>query len=146
MTNEQATHRQEVRLTFSSDISDAPVVCQLVSNYNLTFNILQAQISPRKEGTLTLELIGTQDNILQGIEHLKECGVTVLGVIHKIAKTDTTCMHCGMCTALCPVGALYVEPQTRHVLFNTDTCTACGLCTRICPVGAMHGEMSQITM
>ncbi len=141
-----ATHRQEVRLTFSPDTSGDPLVCQLVSKYNLTFNILKAQISPRKEGSLTLELIGSKANIHQGIEHLKSLGVKVLGVLHQIARTDELCMHCGMCTSLCPVDALIVDIQSREVLFNAESCTACGLCTKVCPVNAMHGEMSQMSL
>ena len=49
----------------------------LVRRYDLTVNILKAQITPRKEGYLTLEISGGEDNCLKGIAYLREQDVTV---------------------------------------------------------------------
>ena len=139
----QDTIRKEVHLTFAPDITDEPLVCILVRNYDVLFNISKAQISPRKEGQLTLELIGTPDSIGQGIAYLKDRGVQVTGLSHEVHRMEDLCMHCGMCTAMCPTDALTVDKNSRMVLFTQDNCTACGVCTRICPVKAMTRDVQQ---
>ena len=55
----------------------------------------------------------------------------------RISREEEVCIHCGLCTALCPTGALLVDSATRVIVFDTEECTACGLCTRVCPVHAM---------
>ncbi len=139
-------HRQEVRLSFTADNSNSPIVCQLVTKYNLVFNILKAQISPRKEGKLTLELMGSQSNIQSGIAFLKDHGVKVLGVAQKVCRKDELCIHCGFCTALCPTTALQVNTSTRLVDFSEKDCVSCGLCTKTCPLHAMQKDVQEVLM
>lgn len=146
MTQEQPMVRKDVQLSFHADISGEPLVCHLVREYGLTFNILKAQITPRKEGHLTLELMGEPQRLQEGIAYLRERGVNVTGMANEVRKDDALCMHCGMCTALCPTGALQVAADTRLVLFSRENCTACGLCVRICPVNAMLMDMRQDTL
>ncbi len=144
MTNQTPTQeRKEVRLLFAPDISGEPVVCNLVRNYDTLFNILSGQIGPRKEGHLTLELLGSSENINRSIAYLKECGVKVLGFSNKVTFNQENCMHCGMCTAMCKVEALYVDVNTRLTNFVSEKCIACGLCTKICPVNAMQMDEQQ---
>lgn len=142
----EATHRKEVHLTFAPDISGEPLVCNLVKRFDLLFNICKAQISPRKEGQLTLELIGTEPHILEGVAYLKEHGVKVMGMAHRVQKVEELCMHCGMCTAMCLTEALTVDKSSRMVLFVQENCNACGQCTRVCPVRAMVREVRQSAM
>ncbi len=130
--------RKEVKLIFAPDISGEPVVCNLVRDYNTLFNILHAQISSRKEGNLTLELIGTSENIESSIEYLKSCGVKVRGLNHKVHYEESLCMHCGMCTAVCKTEALFVDNASRLTKFDPEKCISCGLCSKICPVNAMQ--------
>ncbi len=146
MTQDANTHRQEVRLSFTADISNSPIVCLLVTKYNLIFNILKAQISPRKEGKLTLELIGKKEDIQNGIAYLKAEGVKVLGVAQKVCRDETLCIHCGFCTALCPTTALQVDVTTRLVEFTVSECVSCGLCTKTCPLNAMKKDVQEVLM
>lgn len=133
----------EVQLTFPPEISGDPLVCHLVRDYDLTFNILQASISPRKEGHLTLKLMGNAQNIQASIDFLKKEGVKVTGIAQNVVRIEDLCMHCGMCTALCTVKALTVEQGSRLVCFDAEQCTACGLCVLVCPVGAMVLQVQQ---
>ncbi len=146
MTQNAETHRQEVRLSFTADNSNSPIVCLLVTKYNLVFNILKAQISPRKEGKLTLELIGNKENIQAGIQYLKDEGVKVLGVAHTVCRDDSLCIHCGVCTALCPTTALQVNVNSRLVEFKAQECISCGLCTKTCPLHAMQKNVQEALM
>ncbi len=146
MSEQSSPHRQEVRLSFTADNSNSPIVCQLVTKYNLIFNIMKAQISPRKEGKLTLELIGQKQDIQSGINFLKDSGVKVLGVAQKVCRDDALCIHCGFCTALCPTTALEVNKDTRLVEFKVEECVSCGLCTKTCPLHAMKKDVQEILM
>lgn len=135
--------RKTVCLGFPPDISDRPVVCNLTRHFDLSFSILQAKISPRKEGQMTLEISGSEENYRKGMSYLKEKGVKVVTAAQKITRVDESCMHCGLCTAMCPAKALSVEPESRIVIYDADKCTACGICTRLCPVRAMRGEVDE---
>ena len=64
-------------LRFSAKVSQKPVVCYLAKDYDLTFNILNAGILPRKEGYMVMELSGaTQKNFKAGVRFLRQQGLT----------------------------------------------------------------------
>ena len=44
---------------YPRQLIDSPVVSQIVSKYNLEFNILRANITPQSEGLMVLGLEGT---------------------------------------------------------------------------------------
>ena len=57
-------------LRFDKTVVQKPVVCYLVKDYDLTFNILNATILPRKEGIMVLELSGSRKNFKAGVTFL----------------------------------------------------------------------------
>ena len=124
-------------LRFPKGIVDKPIITYLVRDYNLTFNILKAQIYPRKEGMLVMELRGDPDDYEKGILYLKEAGVEVEPVAQGIRRDDERCYQCGACTAVCPSGALHIERPEMDVLFESEQCIACELCVKTCPSRAM---------
>ncbi len=114
-----------------------PIVVNLVKKFDLTFNILKATIYPRKEGLMVMELSGDRKNFQKGIKYLKSLGIQVETVAQEIKKDENLCIHCGMCTAVCPTGALYIKRPDMEVVFDNKKCSACELCVIICPVKAM---------
>ncbi len=124
-------------LRFPKDIVDKPIITNLVRNYNLTFNILKAQIFPRKEGMLVMELSGGSEDFENGILYLDSLGVRVEPVGQGIRRDDEKCLQCGFCTAVCPTGALHVKRPEMEVVFESERCSACELCVKTCPVRAM---------
>ncbi|MEZ0574485.1 NIL domain-containing protein [Halodesulfovibrio aestuarii] len=130
--------RKNVHLTFPPTISGSPVICDLTRMFDLSFNILKAQITPRKEGYMTVEIIGSRENYQKGIDYLEKNHVVATPVAQRISRDEDSCMHCGMCTAICPNGSLFVNREKRIVEFDIERCTACGMCVRVCPVNAMH--------
>jgi len=50
------------------------------------------------------------------------------------------CTLCGLCTGICPTGALEMREDEREtsLFFNGALCTGCGLCVRKCPVKALR--------
>lgn len=134
-----------VSLRFLPESSGQPMMYYLARHFDLTFNILQANINPRREGHMILELSGTREHYRQGVTYLQEQGIKVTPVAHEISRNEESCMHCGLCTALCPSKALHLNLETRMVDFDRDKCTACNLCVTVCPVQAMIMEVDPDT-
>jgi len=129
---------KRIVLHFPHRLVDQPIVCNLVKDYELEFNILKAYVTPREEGLLVLELSGEDKNYEQGIQYLREAGVKVQPLSQDIIRNEERCTHCGVCVPICPTGALVVEPLTRKVNFYDNKCIACELCVKACPVRAME--------
>jgi ferredoxin len=118
-------------------VVDKPIVTNLVRNYNLSFNILKAQIFPRKEGLMVLELRGNRKDYEKGLKYLKDIGVKVESIAQGIRRDEDKCYQCGACTAVCPTGALHIQRPEMAVLFESERCSACELCVKTCPARAM---------
>jgi len=124
-------------LRFPKEIVDKPIVTNLVRNYNLSFNILKAQIFPRKEGLMVMELRGNRKDYERGLQYLKDIGVIVESIAQGIRRDEEKCYQCGACTAVCPTGALHIKRPEMEVLFDSERCSACELCVKTCPARAM---------
>ena len=134
-------YRKIILLSFPPDVVEKPMVCNLARLFDVTFNILQAQVTPRKEGFMTLEIMGSEENCQKGISYLKEHSIKISEVAQRISRNEESCIQCGLCTALCPNNSLYLNRADRRVLYDAERCTACGMCVRICPVQAMNMEV-----
>lgn len=129
---------KRIVLHFPHKLVDQPVLCKLVKNYDLEFNVLKAYITPREEGLMVLELSGENENYEQGTQYLKQIGVRVQPLSQNVIRNERRCTDCGVCVPICPTDALIVEPLTRKVHFYDNKCIACGLCVKACPVRAME--------
>jgi ferredoxin len=125
-------------LKFSKTVAEKPIVCHLVKDFDLTFNILNAAILPQREGVMVLELTGPRKNFAEGIQYLKDMGVRVQNASQEVKRITNKCTHCGACTAVCPTGALSVKRPEMKVDFNQKKCSVCELCVPACPTRAMQ--------
>lgn len=132
-------------LRFSAKVAQKPVVCYLAKDYDLTFNILNAGILPRKEGYLVMELSGALKDFKEGVKYLKSQGVDVQNASQEVKRIKSRCTHCGACTAVCPTGALYIERPEMSVGFDQKKCSVCELCVPACPPRAMEVRPIQST-
>jgi len=124
-------------LRFPQTEVQKPLVCQLARVYDLTFNILNAAVLPRKEGIMVLELSGNKKNFRDGVKYLKDQGVHVQNADQEVKRSKKRCTHCGACTAVCPTGALFVQRPEMTVEFDQQKCSVCELCVPACPTRAM---------
>lgn len=124
-------------LRFPKSVVHKPIVCGLVQHHDLTFNILNATVLPRKEGILVLELYGTRKNFREGLKYLEDQGVHVQKADQEVKRMKEKCTHCGACTAVCPTGALSVQRPEMNVRFDQKKCSVCELCVPACPTRAM---------
>jgi L-aspartate semialdehyde sulfurtransferase ferredoxin len=134
----EKVQKKVVYLTFPPESPGKPLVCDLALVYQLRFSILKAQITPRHEGQMTIEISGDPEAFDKGLTYLKEHGVGVVPAAQRISRDEALCIHCGVCTALCPTKSLALDLDSRLVTFDAESCSSCGMCTKVCPVKAME--------
>ncbi len=130
-------------LKFPKGTGDQPIICRLVKQYGLDFNILKASVLFQHEGVMVLELSGHKEQVQAGVEYLQKIGVGVEKLATIIHRDDDKCFECGACTGICPTGALHLKRPEMAVLFDVKRCTGCGLCVPVCPVRAMELSLGQ---
>ncbi|MGZ3594969.1 MAG: NIL domain-containing protein [Syntrophales bacterium] len=131
-------YRKKVVIRYAPDNVDQPIICQLVKKHDLEFNILKAQILPRREGIIVVELSGLKENFDQGIRFLKEKGLKVEPVSKNVSQNADKCVHCGACIAFCPTDALSLEKESMKIIFDPEKCNGCEFCVLACPPRAME--------
>lgn len=127
---------EKIVLRFGSETADQPIIYRLVKDYDLVVNIVKASINTHKEGTMVLELTG--DRYTDGVEYLRNQGITVHPLAQEVVRNNNRCTQCGACTVHCPTKALYIQRPSMEVKFNEDECVVCLSCVKVCPVKAME--------
>jgi len=120
-------------LTFSPKIVNQPVISDLIKKYDVTFNILRADINP-KGGKMLIELNGSE--VDQGIHYMEEKGIHLSPIKKVVKKDEKKCVDCGGCISLCPVGAIDMN-EDWVVIVDDQKCIGCGFCTSSCPTKAI---------
>lgn len=132
------TYSKKVVIHYTVENVDQPIICQLVKEYDLVFNILKARIFPRREGVIVLELSGHKSNFDRGIRFLKDKGLKVEPLSKSVNQNTDKCVYCGACTAFCSTDALAFDKQTDKVIFDPEKCNGCEVCVSACPARAME--------
>jgi len=133
---------KRIVLRFTPQIVDRPMIYHLVKDYDLMINVLKANVNPSKEGFMVMELSGELENYDAGLKFLTEQGVKIDHLSEEIVRNEDSCTHCGACTGVCPVGALYVSRPSMEVLFDQEQCVVCGVCLKTCPVRAIEVNLN----
>jgi len=133
-----AAKGKRIVLHFPRRLIDEPIVYKLVKDFNLTFNILKAAVTPGEEGLLVMELAGEPRDYDKGIKYLTDVGVRIQSLSQDVVRNESRCTHCGACITVCPTGAFSFEQKTKQVLFDQGKCVVCEMCVRACPPRAME--------
>lgn len=128
-----------ILLIFKKEIMYKPIIYRIAKDFDIVFNVLEAKILPKLEGRIILGLTGSESNLDRTLTYFKDEGVEVQILADTIRRDESRCVHCGACTAVCRVDALYIDRDTMEVRFDPEKCVACGLCRLACPVNAMSG-------
>ena len=129
--------KKRIVLHFPRRLVDKPIVYKLVKEFNLEFNILKAEVNPREEGVLVLEIEGKDSDYKKGLDYLSSVGVRIQPLSEDVVMDRDKCVSCGVCIPLCPTSALKRNENTFLVEFIQDKCIACGICIKVCPYQAM---------
>ena len=127
-------------LTFPPRVVTKPITYHLVKDYDLEPNILRAEINPRQQGHMLVEVRGTKENIDAGLAFLEEEQVVVKAAASDIILDEDACVVCGACTAVCRPQSLSLEEGTLELLFDKDLCVYCEACVPACPRRAITVE------
>lgn len=78
-----------VRISFSGDAAETPLISHLIQNFSLHINILQAQLEKIRDemvGTMLVELTGEPSNVEKGMDYLHAQGVftEVIGYVQPV--------------------------------------------------------------
>jgi L-aspartate semialdehyde sulfurtransferase ferredoxin len=130
--------KKRVILRFKRNTIDKPIVYRLVKDFDLVFNILRANVSPKAESMMVMEIEGDDTKFAQGMEYLRSSNIGIEPIEQDINRDEERCVHCGLCTSVCAPEALSIDRETMKVSFDYERCVACELCVKVCPVRAMH--------
>jgi formate hydrogenlyase subunit 6/NADH:ubiquinone oxidoreductase subunit I len=129
--------KKRVTLTVPRRIVQTPITYRLAKEFNVAANIIRAQVAPNQVGTLVMELSGDIDALDAAIDWLRANNIKVSTVSQEILIDEDLCVHCGLCTGVCPTQALSLEPKSFRLMFTRSKCIVCGQCIPTCPVQAI---------
>ncbi|MBT3390662.1 MAG: hypothetical protein HN413_09640 [Chloroflexi bacterium] len=73
---------QIIRLVYPSHLLDVPIINQLIRRFDLTVNILQAQVTSQ-DGWVEIQLTGKAHTIEAAITWLIESGIETQRIVNK---------------------------------------------------------------
>ncbi len=133
--------KKRVTLTFPKRAIQMPVTYRLAKDFNIAANIIRAQVAPNQIGKLVLELSGDIDQLDAAIEWMRSQNIHVSLSLGEINIDEEVCVHCGLCTGVCPTEALTLNPQTYKLVFTRSRCIVCEQCIPTCPVEAISTNL-----
>ncbi len=129
--------KKRVTLTFPRRSVQMPVTYRLAKDFNVAANIIRAQVAPNQIGKLVVELAGDIDALDAAIDWMRTQDINVSFASREISIDEDLCVHCGLCTGVCPTEALTLDPQTAMLTFTRSRCVVCEQCIPTCPVNAI---------
>jgi ferredoxin len=129
--------KKRVTLTFPKRAIQMPVTYRLAKDFNVAANIIRAQVAPNQIGKLVVELSGDIDQLDAAIEWMRSQNIGVSHTLGEIAIDENLCVHCGLCTGVCPTEALTLNPPSYKLTFTRSRCIVCEQCIPTCPVQAI---------
>lgn len=129
--------KKRVTLTFPRRMVQMPVTYRLAKDFNVAANIIRAQVAPNQIGKVVVELAGDIDQLDAALDWLRSQDVGVSLANREILIDEESCVHCGLCTGVCPTEALSLDPKTFMLNFTRSRCIVCEQCVPTCPVEAI---------
>ncbi|NLM51552.1 MAG: 4Fe-4S binding protein [Firmicutes bacterium] len=130
--------KRKVVLHFPASVVEQPFIYTLAKEYNVVANILKANINPRKEGRMVVELSADDKDFNTAMDFLHARGVQVLPLEQQIVWVEERCTQCGACTVICPSNALWMKRPEMTVSFCSEKCIVCERCLKACPARAVE--------
>ena len=126
--------KKRLILTFPASRVEDPIVYHLIKDFDVVVNILNADITPGREGKLLVELKAQAENMAKAEEFMVHRNIKLSPAMKSIMLRENDCVHCGSCSAVCFADALLMDTNTRKLIFTPEKCIACELCLKACPL------------
>lgn len=133
--------KKRLTLTFPRRLVHMPVTYRLAKDFNVAANIIRAQVAPNQIGKLVVELLGDIDQIEAAMDWMRSQDIGVSSANGEISIHEDSCVHCGLCTGICPTEALSLDPKTFQLKFMRIRCIVCEQCIPTCPVQAISTNL-----
>ena len=135
--------KKKVILSFPAEVTEHPIIYDLVKQFDLQFNIFKASIEAGKSGKLFLEFNADDDKLEKAFAYLEEMGVQISPIASKISYNHEKCIDCGNCASACVSQALTMKEPDWKLHFDSAKCILCKLCLKSCPLQLFKIEFSE---
>ncbi|NLN07631.1 MAG: 4Fe-4S binding protein [Firmicutes bacterium] len=130
--------KRKVVLRFPAAVVELPFIYTLAREFDVVANILKANINPRKEGSMVVELSAEDEKYEAAVNYLQSRGIVILPLEQQIIWVEDRCTQCGACTVICPTNALWMKRPEMTVSFCSEKCVVCEQCLKACPARAVE--------
>ena len=135
--------KRRITLHFPREAVHQPITYRLAVEFDIAAKILRAQIAPNQSGTMVVELSGDIDDLDAAEQWLEGQGLGLNRTSGEIAIDPQRCVDCGICTSVCPSGALSCTAPAWRLTFNAQRCLVCEQCIPSCPFEAIALVLDQ---
>ena len=135
--------KRRITLHFPREAVHKPITYRLAVEFDIAAKILRAQIAPNQSGTMVVELSGDIDDLDAAEQWLEGEGLGLNRASGEIAIDPQRCVDCGICSSVCPSGALSFTAPHWRLEFNAQRCLVCEQCIPSCPFEAIALVLDQ---
>ncbi len=129
--------KRRLTLHFPREAVHQPITYRLAVDFDIAAKILRAQIAPNQSGTMVVELSGDIDELAAAEAWLRRQGLALNPAPGEIRVDPDLCVDCGLCSSVCPSGALAFDAGALRLAFDAVRCLVCEQCIPSCPLGAI---------
>jgi ferredoxin len=133
--------KRRLTLHFPREAVHEPITYRLAVDFDIAAKILRAQIAPNQSGTMVVELSGDIDELQAAEDWLESRGLQLNRAPGQIHIDPQACVDCGICSSVCPSGALRFDPSLARLSFDAQRCLVCEQCIPSCPLDAISLEL-----
>ena len=120
-----------------------PLTYRLAVDFDVAAKILRAQVAPNQSGTMVVELSGDIDELDAAELWLERQGLRLDRAPGQIRIDPARCVDCGICSTVCPSGALAFGAPAWQLQFHAQRCLVCEQCIPSCPFEAIALGLDQ---
>ena len=99
-------HEDRIVLHIPAGLVTEPLIYRIVKDYDVTVNILKAEVVANADGLMVLGLQGGGDSLAAAKQFLTDQGVRLQSLNRDIHINRELCTDCGACADICPAGAI----------------------------------------